>query len=152
MTDREFSFEFIYYINYRYVCIFHEIFSETSVYKILFKAYLYINNRFLLSDLYLNYQIFTGGSPKRRDELLFDDISLNDIPAIRFSCKYERTIRVDSDLLYQRQDNPDTIDSEITKTGILEYSATVHDTSIGHDHFTTVVISPKHHLSNVYVT
>ena len=106
----------------------------------------------MLSDLYLNYHIYTGGSRKRREELIFDDISLNDVSGVRFSCKYERTIRVDSDLLYHRQDKPDTIDSEITKTGILEYLATVHDTSIGHDHFTTVVISPKHHLSNVYVT
>ena len=103
----------------------------------------------MLSDLYLNYHIYTGGSRKRREELLFDDISLNDVSGVRFSCKYERTIRVDSDLL---QENPDTIDSDIIKTGILEYEATVHDTSMGHDHFTTVVIKPKHHLSNVYVT
>ena len=109
----------------------------------------YINDLFLLLDLYLNYHIYTGGSRKRREELLFDDISLNDIPGIRFSCKYERTIRVNSDLV---QDNPETIDSDITKTGILEYSATVHDTSMGHDHFTTVVITPKHNLSNVFVS
>ena len=99
--------------------------------------------------MYLNYHIYTGGSRKRREELIFDDISLNDVSGVRFSCKYERTIRVDSDLL---QENPDTIDSDIIKTGILEYEAAVHDTSMGHDHFTTVVIKPKHHLSNVYVT
>ena len=73
---------------------FMKSFRKLRYNKILFKSYLYINNRFLLSDLYLNYHIYTGGSRKRRDELLFDDILLNDIPAIRFSCKYERTLEL----------------------------------------------------------
>ena len=97
----------------------------------------------------MNYHINTEASRKRRDDLVFDDISLNDIPGIHFSCKYERAIRVDSSAL---QDNPDTIESDIIKTGVLEYSASVRDTLMGHDHFTTVTISPKHHLTNVYVS
>ena len=100
--------------------------------------------------MYLNYHIFTGhSSRKRRDDLIFDDISLNDIPGIQFSCKYERAIRIDSTIV---QANPDAIESDIIKTGILEYSASVRDTSMGHDHFTTVTIIPKHHLTNVYVS
>ena len=97
----------------------------------------------------MNYHINTDASRKRRDDLVFDDISLNDIPGIHFSCKYERAVRVDSSAL---QDNPDTIESDIIKTGLLEYSASVRDTSMGDDHFTTVTITPKHHLTNVYVS
>lgn len=97
----------------------------------------------------MNYHIYTGHSRKRTDDILFNDISLNDIPGIQFACKYERTIRVNSSVL---QDNPDSIESDIIKTGILEYSASVRDTSMGHDHFTTVTITPKHHLTNVYVS
>ena len=103
----------------------------------------------MYSVLFLNYHIYTGGSVKRKRREIFDDISLDDVPGIQFSCKYERNIRVDSDLVHT---NADTIESDIIKTGILEYSASVHDTSMGHDHFTTVIIKPKHHLTNVYVS
>ena len=97
----------------------------------------------------MNYHFYTEASRKRRDDLVFDDISLNDIPGIHFSCKYERAIRVDSSFL---QDNSDTIESDIIKTGILEYSTSVRDTEMGDGHYTTVTISPKHHLTNVYVS
>ena len=80
---------------------------------------MFLYNLFMLSDLFLNYHIYSGGSRKRREELFFDDISLNDVPGIRFTCKYERSILVDFDHI---QGNPGTIDSDIIKTGILEYT------------------------------
>ena len=46
----------------------------------------------------------------------------------------------------------DASDSNLMKTGFLQYSATVVDPRIGHDQFTEVMIRPSHHLSNIYVT
>ena len=43
-------------------------------------------------------------------------------------------------------------DDDVTKTGFLQYSATVVDTKIGRDQFTEVIIKPLHKLSNIYVT
>ena len=37
-----------------------------------------------------------------------------------------------------------------SRNGILEYEATVQDVKIGRDHFTEVLIKPKHHLTNIY--
>ena len=114
----------------------------------IISSYIYYH-LFMHSVLFLNYHIYTGGSVNRKRREVFDDISLNDVPGIQFSCKYERNINVDSAFVHT---NPDKIESDIIKTGILEYSASVHDTLMGHDHFTTVIITPKHHLTNVYVS
>jgi len=41
---------------------------------------------------------------------------------------------------------------DVTLTGILHYTASVIDPKIGHDEYTEVIITPKHHLNNVYAT
>ena len=105
--------------------------------------------------IFSNDQIYAEESPDgignlRERRNVFDDITINGDPSIKFSCKYDRRITVDYNLDLVK--NPEKIESDIMKTGILEYSASVHDTSMGHDHFSTVIIKPKHHLSNVYIS
>ena len=41
---------------------------------------------------------------------------------------------------------------DVTVTGILHYEATVIDSKIGQDEYIEVIITPKHHLSNIYAT
>ena len=41
---------------------------------------------------------------------------------------------------------------DVTLTGILHYEATVIDSKIGQDEYIEVIITPKHHLSNIYAT
>ena len=48
--------------------------------------------------------------------------------------------------------SPVATNDDVTLNGILHYEATVVDPKIGHDDFTEVIITPKHHLSNIYVT
>ena len=48
--------------------------------------------------------------------------------------------------------SPVTTNDDVTINGILHYEATVIDPKIGHDEFTEVIITPKHHLSNIYAT
>ena len=97
-----------------------------------------------------NSQIFAEDPRNRKRRDVFDDITISGDPSIKFSCKYDRRIRVDYNLDLVK--NPEKIESDIIKTGILEYSASVHDTPMGQDHFTTVIIKPKHHLTNVYIS
>lgn len=40
-------------------------------------------------------------------------------------------------------------EEDVSHNGILEYEATVKDVKIGRDHFTEVLITPKHHLTRV---
>ena len=41
-------------------------------------------------------------------------------------------------------------EEDVSQNGFLEYEATVKDVNIGRDHFTEVLITPKHHLSSIY--
>ena len=41
-------------------------------------------------------------------------------------------------------------EEDVSNNGILEYEATVQDVKIGRDHFTEILITPKHHLTNIY--
>ena len=48
--------------------------------------------------------------------------------------------------------SPDETTDDVTLTGILHYEASVVDPKIGHDEYTEIVITPKHHLSNIYAS
>ena len=41
-------------------------------------------------------------------------------------------------------------EDHVSRIGFLEYEATVKDVKIGRDDFTEVLITPTHHLSNIY--
>ena len=78
----------------------------------------------------------------------FNDISLNNKPQLQFSCKYDRNVFINSELTVASTSTPS--EEAISKTGFLQYEATVKDVKIGRDSFTEVLITPKHHLSNIY--
>ena len=101
--------------------------------------------------LFLNYFLNTTQSRRKREtnDVVFDDISLNNKPQLQFSCKIDRNIEVNSQLTVPNSSAQS--DQAVTRSGILEYQATVKDVKIGHDKFTEVLIEPKHHLSNIYV-
>ena len=48
--------------------------------------------------------------------------------------------------------SPVETSDDVTITGILHYEATVIDPTIGNDEYTEIIITPKHHLSNIYAT
>ena len=48
--------------------------------------------------------------------------------------------------------SPVETNDDVTLTGILHYEASVIDSKIGQDEYTEVIITPKHHLNNVYAT
>ena len=79
---------------------------------------------------------------------MFDDISLNNKPQLQFTCKYDRDIYINSELTVASTSTQS--EENVSQNGILEYEATVNDVQIGHDHFTEVLITPKHHLTNIY--
>ena len=101
--------------------------------------------------LFLNYFLNTTQSRRKRESnnVVFDDISLNNKPQLQFSCKIDRNIEVNSQLTVPNSSTQS--DQAVTRSGILEYQATVKDVKIGHDKFAEVLIEPKHHLSNIYV-
>ena len=101
--------------------------------------------------LLLNYFLNTTQSRRKResDNVVFDDISLHNKPQIQFSCKIDRNVGVNSELTMPTSSTQS--DQAVTRSGILEYQATVKDVKIGHDKFTEVLIEPKHHLNNIYV-
>ena len=49
-------------------------------------------------------------------------------------------------------ESPVETDDDVTLAGILHYEATVIDSKIGQDEYTEVIITPKHHLTNIYVS
>ena len=104
----------------------------------------------MFSVLYLNYYLNTTQSRRRRDDSVgvFDDISLNNKPQLQFTCKYDRNVYINSELTVASTSTPS--EEGVSKNGILEYEATVQDVKIGRDHFTEVLIKPKHHLTNIY--
>ena len=97
----------------------------------------------------LSYYLNTTETRRKRDNsaVVFDDISLNNKPQLEFSCKYKRNINVDSDLMV---DEILETEEALTKSGFLQYNAKVNDVQIGHDKYTEIVITPNHHLTNVY--
>ena len=105
-------------------------------------------NHFLV--LYLNYYLNTTQSRRRRNDGIdvFDDISLNNKPQLQFTCKYDRDVYINSELTVASTSTQS--EENVSHNGILEYEATVNDVKIGHDHFTEVLITPKHHLTNIY--
>ena len=48
--------------------------------------------------------------------------------------------------------SPVETNDDVTITGILHYEAIVIDPTIGRDEYTEIIITPKHHLSNIYAT
>jgi len=48
--------------------------------------------------------------------------------------------------------SPVETNDDVTITGILHYEASVIDPNIGHDEYTEIIFTPKHHLSNIYAT
>ena len=48
--------------------------------------------------------------------------------------------------------SPVETNDDVTVTGILHYEASVIDSKIGQDEYTEVIITPKHHLTNIYTT
>ena len=100
--------------------------------------------------LYLNYYLNTTQSRQKRDENdgVFDDISLNNKPQLQFSCKYDRDVYLNSELTISSTSTQS--EQAVSRTGFLEYEATVKDVKIGRDSFTEVLIKPKHNLSNIY--
>ena len=48
--------------------------------------------------------------------------------------------------------SPVETNEDVTVTGILHYEASVIDSKIGQDEYTEVIITPKHHLTNIYTT
>jgi len=98
--------------------------------------------------LYLNYYLNTTESRRKRDDDVFDDISLGNKPQIQFTCKYPRDVYINSDLTMASGSTQ--TDEDLTRTGFLEYQATVQNVQIGRDYFTEVFITPKHHLTNIY--
>ena len=107
------------------------------------------HKNFPFLDLFLSYHLNTTESRRRRDnsDVEFDDISLNNKPQLEFRCKYDRDINVNSDLAIGESSETE---EDLTKSGFLQYTATVNDVKIGRDQFTEVVITPKHHLTSVY--
>ena len=100
--------------------------------------------------MYLNYYLNTTQSRrKRNNDGVFDDISLNNKPQLQFSCKYDRDVHINSKLTVASTSTP--AEEDVSHSGILQYEATVKDVKIGRDSFTEVLITPKHHLSNIYV-
>ena len=104
----------------------------------------------MFSDLYLNYYLNTTQSRrKRNDEIdVFDDISLNNKPQLQFTCKYDREVYINSELTVASTSTPS--EDHVSTVGFLVYDATVKDVKIGRDQFTEVLITPKHHLTNIY--
>ena len=104
----------------------------------------------MFSVLYLNYYLNTTQSRRRRDDSVgvFDDISLNNKPQLQFTCKYDRDVHINSELTVASTSTQS--EEDVSNNGILEYEATVKDVKIGRDHFTEVLIKPKHHLTNIY--
>ena len=43
-------------------------------------------------------------------------------------------------------------EDDVIRTGVLHYTATVIDPTIGRDQYTEVIITPSHHLTNIYAT
>ena len=99
--------------------------------------------------MFLSYYLNTTESRRRRDNSNgeFSDISLNNKQQLEFTCKYNRNINVNSHLAVGELS---ATEESFTKSGFLEYTASVSDVKIGRDQFTEVVITPKHHLSNVF--
>ena len=104
----------------------------------------------VFSVLYLNYYLNTTQSRRRRDDSVgvFDDISLNNKPQLQFTCKYDRDVHINSELTVASTSTQS--EEDVSHNGILEYEATVKDVKIGRDHFTEILITPKHHLTNIY--
>ena len=107
----------------------------------------------VFSVLYLNYYLNTTQSRRRRESRddavgVFDDISLNNKPQLQFTCKYDRDVHINSELTVSSTSTQS--EEDVSNNGILEYEATVKDVKIGRDHFTEVLIKPKHHLTNIY--
>ena len=100
--------------------------------------------------LYLNYYLNTTQSRRKRsNDGIFDDISLNNKPQLQFSCKYDRDVHINSKLTVASTSTP--AEEDVSQSGFLQYEASVKDVKIGRDSFTEVLITPKHHLSNIYV-
>ena len=99
--------------------------------------------------MYLNYYLNTTQSQrKRRNDDVFDDISLNNKPQLQFSCKYPREVEINSKL---NVGISTPAEEDVAHSGFLQYEAVVKDVKIGRDSFTEVLITPKHNLSNIYV-
>ena len=79
---------------------------------------------------------------------MFDDISLSNKPQLQFSCKYDRDVHINSNLTVASASTP--AEEDLSHSGFLQYEATVNDVKIGRDSFTEILITPKHHLSNIY--
>ena len=43
-------------------------------------------------------------------------------------------------------------EDDVIRTGVLHYTATVIDPTIGRDQYTEVIVTPSHHLTNIYAT
>ena len=102
----------------------------------------------MFSVLYLNYYLNTTQSRRKRDDDVFDDISLSNKPQLQFTCKYNRDVHINSELTVASTTTQS--EEDVSQNGFLEYEATVKDVNIGRDHFTEVLITPKHHLSSIY--
>ena len=117
-----------------------------------FLSPLEIHQPFIILVLYLNYYLNTTQAESRRrrnnDDGVFDDISLNNKPQLQFSCKYDRDVEVNSELTISSTSTQ--TEQGFSKTGFLQYEATVKDVKIGRDSFTEILITPKHNLSNIY--
>ena len=59
----------------------------------------------------------------------------------------DRDVHIDSELTVASTSTQS--EEDVSHNGILEYEATVKDVKIGRDHFTEVLITPKHHLTRV---
>jgi len=106
-------------------------------------------NIITISVLYLNYYLNTTQSRRKRDDGVFDDISLTNKPQLQFTCKYDRDIHINSELNVTSTSTQS--EKDVLHHGILKYEAAVKDVKIGRDHFTEILITPKHHLTNIYV-
>ena len=106
------------------------------------------NFQHLFLVLYLNYYLNTTQSRRKRNDDVFDDISLNNKPQLQFTCKYDREVNINSELTVASTSTPS--EDHVSRLGFLVYEATVKDVKIGRDHFTEVLITPKHHLTNIY--
>ena len=102
----------------------------------------------MFSVLYLNYYLNTTQSRRKREDGVFDDISLNNKPQLQFTCKYDRDVHINSELTVASTTTQS--EEDVSHNGFLEYEMTVEDVRIGSDYFTDVFITPKHHLSNIY--
>ena len=99
--------------------------------------------------MYLNYYLNTTQSQRKRrnNDGVFDDISLNNKPQLQFSCKYPTEVEINSKLTVG---SSTPAEEDVAHSGFLQYEATVKDVKIGRDSFTEVLITPKHHLSNIF--